>query len=51
VADKEKKKGSLLVKLVAIAILAVAAIHVAARYAGIEALRGVDVVGMVIGWG
>jgi len=48
-ADKEKKKGlGIFAKLVIIAILAVAIIHVAARFGKIEALKGVDVVGRVI---
>ena len=50
-ADKEKKKGlGIFAKLVIIALLAVAIIHVAARFGKIEALKGVDVVGMANGY-
>ena len=50
-ADKEKKKGSFLVRLVVLVVAAVAVIHLAARFGKIEALRGVDVIGMAIGYG
>ena len=50
-ADQEKKKGlGIVAKLVIVVILAVAIIHVAARFGNIEALKGVDVVGKVIGY-
>ena len=48
---KPEKKGSglgVLVKLVIVAVLAVAGIHVAARYFGVDALKGFDLVGKLL---
>lgn len=50
-ADKEKKKGSgFLTRLVVVVVLAVAAIHCLARFANVEAVKGIDVIGMAIGY-
>ncbi len=49
-AEKEKKKGSFLTRLVVVVVLAVAAIHCLARFANVDAVKKFDVVGMVIGY-
>jgi hypothetical protein len=51
-ADKEKKKGlGVVAKLVIVVVLAVAVVHLAARFGKVEALKAYDVVGMAIGYG
>jgi hypothetical protein len=50
-ADNEKKGLGIFTKLIIIVILAIAVIHVAARFGKIDALKGADIVGKVIGYG
>jgi hypothetical protein len=46
--DKKKKGFGILTKLFIIAVLVVVLIHLTVRFFGVEALKGADVIGMLL---